>query len=408
MPDQYNRRSFLAGVLACGTLSASAGYLLQGSPRAGIKLVLDSGADSTGGRKAVIGLWNERHPDVQLALNEVPSETGGQKLTMRNHAVDGSADIINLDVIHVPEFAAADLIVPLELDGPNEYLDPLLHPLRHREDPGRYWAAPFNTDVGMMFQRLTDGSSDTDRQTLKEVLAQRAPDGSGRFVGQLRPQTSTAREAFVVNVLEHALAQDPGILGGDGVVSQDPRRWTQALRPLRDYVNTPKTPVASDENETVVVFDRLRSPYMRNWPVYYRRYKQNGQFGGRGVVVSSLPVGILGGQCLAVVKAGRHLDEAAAAVRFLTATPAQKTLALHGLAPTRMGAYDDADLKDLMPHLEAVRGAVEGSRPRPVHPDYAIFSRVVHDNVRSHLYEGADLGSDLITGMTLALTRRRW
>lgn len=407
MPDQYNRRSFLAGVLACGTLTAAAGYVLQSRPAPDITLRLATGDDDTGAREHLVNLWNDRHPHVKLTLQVVESETGGQKRVMRNDAAAGTVDIVNLDVIHVPEFAADGLIQPIELAGPNEFLDPLLEPVRNADSPGTHWAAPFNTDVGMLFQRHPDGTG-AELVTLAEVLSRRGRDGTGQFVGQLAPQTSTSREVFVVNVLEHALAQDPEIVSPDGVLSDSLEDWTRALRPLHDYVRSRGAPLASDSDDTLRRFEGQRLPYMRNWPVKYREFEPIAQTGETGVVIRPLPIGILGGQYLAVVKKSRHPVEAARAIAFLTDTPAQTALAMYGLAPTRMGAYDHANTRRLLPHLEAVRGAVEGSRPRPVHRNYGAFSDSFAVHIADYLKRDKPaLSSDLISDMKIALAPGR-
>jgi multiple sugar transport system substrate-binding protein len=327
---------------------------------------------------------------------------------MLNWARDGDVDIVNLDVIHIPEFAEAGLLEPIELDGHNEFLDPLLPPLR-ADDVDRYWAAPFNTDVGMMFQRFSDQPGRSELLPLSAALRSRAPDGSGLFAGQLRPKTLASREAFVINVLEHALAQDPEIIEPDGTVSYEVTRWQRALSPLREYVRSPGAPLADDEDDTAAIFEREQLGFMRNWPVRYRPFQdarraQAGQAGNTGIGLGALPIGILGGQSLAVVAKSPHVAEAVEAVRFLTDTPAQRALAMFGFAPTRMGAYDDRNLKTFLPHLSAIRGAVENSRPRPVHRNYGAFSEAVHTHVYRWLYDGQQaLTTDLIRDMKLAL-----
>ena len=60
MPDLYSRRSFLAGVLAAGTLSTTAGYLF--TRRSPVTLTLVTGADPTGGRVVILEFSKPRNP----------------------------------------------------------------------------------------------------------------------------------------------------------------------------------------------------------------------------------------------------------------------------------------------------------------------------------------------------------
>src|ERR687884_336705 len=104
MADLYSRRSFLAGVLAAGTLSTTATYLF--TRRSSITLKLVTGADPTGGRKLLITMWNELNPHTLIEVEEIHSSTNDQfdKFTKSR------ADIYNLDTVHIPRFVKAGRI----------------------------------------------------------------------------------------------------------------------------------------------------------------------------------------------------------------------------------------------------------------------------------------------------------
>ncbi len=108
---------------------------------------------------------------------------------------------------------------------------------------------------------------------------------------------------------------------------------------------------------------------MRNWPVGYRAVDraERAEPDTMEFRVGPLPVGILGGQNLAVATDTPYRAEAERVVRFLTGIPAQKLLATFGFAPTAVDAYTDPAVKAAIPHLTAIRNAVEQSRPRPPH-----------------------------------------
>jgi multiple sugar transport system substrate-binding protein len=66
-------------------------------------------------------------------------------------------------------------------------------------------------------------------------------------------------------------------------------------------------------------------------------------------------------------------------------------------------AYIDADLQEALPHLSLVRYAVEGSRPRPIHANYAEFARRFADHTRRHLHDGEELTQQFITDIRSVL-----
>jgi multiple sugar transport system substrate-binding protein len=404
VPEQYSRRSFLTGVLACGTLSASAAYLLPGGRSASpVELRIATGEDLTGGRDVLFDMWNRANPLVTARVDTINSGTGDERAVMLSRARAGEADILNLDVIHIPEFAAKGLITPIPLVNALEFLEPTLRMSVVDGQPDRYWAAPFNTDVGLLFRRRAD-EHPTEVRTLASII-DTIPNGSRQFVAQLRAAASTSDEAFVINVLEHALSRDGKILADDGMPAIDLGRWQRALNPLRDAIAAGRLALADTEDNSVEMFLRERRPYMRNWPVKFRELQR-----GRDpdattarLQIDPLPTGILGGQSLAVVAGSPHADRAIEFIHFLTDQPAQKIIAAHGLAPTRIAAYSDATLEVLVPHLSALREAVEKARPRPIHPNYRQFAQSFHEHANALLFEGTELSLRFITDINNAL-----
>ncbi|MBO4206522.1 extracellular solute-binding protein [Micromonospora echinofusca] len=407
MADHYSRRSFLSGVLACGTLSAGAVYLMPGGRSLpSVELRMVSGADPTGARDLLIDLWNRANPRTMIRLvNPITSGSGDERTSMLSKARAGEADIVNLDIIDVPEFARQQLITPIPLADSLQFIEPARRVSQVPDDPDLYWAAPFNTDVGMLFRRRAD-----ERDTAGHGLARALDDGTTadapQFVAQLQPNASTYDEAFVVNVLEHALSRDPDLIDADGTVSDDLERWQLALGPLRAAIADRRVRLSGDETDSLKIFvdDRLR--YMRNWPVKYRELQQAGDPDVRTgrIQVEPLPVGILGGQSLAIVARSPHVDRAREFIGFLTDDPAQKILAAHGLAPTRISAYGDANLRAVIPHLLRVREAVEAARPRPVHPNYRTFAKLVRDHANALLHDGRELTPEFVVEIRRTLS----
>lgn len=394
MTELYSRRSFLAGVLTAGTLSAAAGYVL--TRRESVQLTLASGADPTGGRRLLVTMWNELNPGARIELKEVNSSTRDQYETF----LATEADIFNLDVIHIPRFAEDGRIVPIAPRGELQLL-PMVRRLSARPDSDDFWALPFNADVGMLYRRITDKAVADEKPELADVLA-RSP---GDFVGQLRTVGPQTDEAFVINVLEHALAQDEAILEADGTLSFSLGQWREAVGPLAAAIKAERVRTEAGEDYTTRTFQRSNLQYMRNWPRSYptidrteRAKKETAE-----IRIGGLPIGILGGQSLAVSATSENREAAETAVHFLTSASSQLHLAKYGFAPTGLGAYIDPGLSEALPHLYDIRLAMESARPRPMHKRYTDFSQFFADHMRRYLHEGEPLTQRFIQDLQGAL-----
>lgn len=407
MPEPRSRRDFLTGVISCGTLTAGTAYLLPGGKSLpAVELNLVTAADPTGARHLLIDMWNQANPNTRVRVTDAGDATADQKRQMLTDARNGTADIVNLDTIDIQEFVSEELIAPIELQDVQLFVPRTIEASQVDNDPSRYWAAPFHTDVGVLFERLAAGDPGTDPKGLADVLDNLVRPQSQGFIGQLGPRSSASNEAFVVNVLEHAISRDNAILDANGIPVYDLGRWQKALNPLRQAISSGRVTLAHDEPTSREVF--MANPnrrFMRNWPSYYRVLQQNNDPDVRAdrIRVHPLPIGILGGRNLAVVKNSRNQDRAADLIRFLTSDEAQKIIAAYGLPPTRINAYGDPNLKAFIPHLEAIRGAVEKARPRPVRPRYGAFAAAIVTHVTRMLRDDVELPSMFIDDIRKAL-----
>ena len=388
MGELYSRRSFLAGVLTAGLLSSAAGYVF--TRRDPVTLTLATGAEPTGGgRNLLINVWNDLHPDIRIVVREIPSSTQDQfaKFTANR------SDIYNLDAIHIPRFAAAGRIEPIVPRNDSSLLPSVRRICQVEGETERLWAVPFNSDAGMLFRRVAD------KTAAPEVPDFRLVGLAPGFTGQLETVGAQTDEAFVVNVLEHALAQDDAILDPDGTLSFGLGQWKTALAPLADALRADRINAQTGEEDTIAAFRTGNLRYMRNWPVWFpgvdreERVKPD----TAEIRLSPLPAGVLGGQNLAIDRDSPHREEAEQVIHFLTDTPAQKLLATYGFAPTGLDAYIDSELQRNVPHLRIVRDAVEDARPRPVHADYALFAQRFKDHTYAYLHRGEELTQRFIT-----------
>ena len=375
-------------------LSTAAGYLL--TRRKAVTLTLATGDDDTGARELLVTMWNNLHPDVRIDVIEVNSSTRDQY----DKFIDTRADIYNLDVIHIPRFVQEKRIVSFNPGNDIQLLEPVRR-LTERPGTDEFWAVPFNSDVGMLYRRVTDKNAPDREPTLQDVM-RGAPN---QFVGQLKTVGPLTDEAFVVNVLEQALAQDAAILDEQGTLSYSVGQWMEALKPLADAIRRERVDGVAGEDETERTFEQENRRYMRNWPVHYPKVNltESGDPDTVQIRLGELTTGIIGGQNLAISADTDHRAEAERVIHFLTDTPAQKLLATYGFAPTGSDAYNDQYLTDSVPQLKVVRNAVTHSKPRPMHPNYAEFAGRFADHMTRFLYQHEPLSTEFIKDIQGAL-----
>ncbi len=336
----------------------------------------------------------------------------------------GAADVLNLDVIDIPFFQEQKHLAQVEPEDVNGFLakclltsqadDPGTSPTTDPEtrqtaapQPTAFWAVPFNADVGVLFQRLVaDFGPKTVAPPLAQVVDQGVADGSEAFALQLQAKPSSSAEAFVVNVLEHALSRDQQILDPTtGMPTLTPQRWQEALDPLRVAVGRGRFTRAPTEDTTRQAFQDGRLSYMRNWPVKYRELQQYADVDVRAsrIRVTRLPIGILGGQSLRgrLERREHRPRHRLHPVHDRPAGPEDPGLLRPAGRPHR--GLRRARVQAFIPHLGEVQTAVEDAQPRPVSPRYHEFSDVVVKHVSAFLDEGRDLTRRFTEEMAEAL-----
>jgi multiple sugar transport system substrate-binding protein len=333
---------------------------------------------------------------------------------------DTRFDIYNLDNEWVPEFAAGHFIRPLR--GELNLADFLPMPMKSGTYNHQLYAAPFTTDVGLLYYR-TDlvNKAQVDKLSSFRGLADRAqkvmathPGITTGYDGQF-----SSYEGLTVNVLEIINAAGAGAFRANGTIG-DPEAVTQGLTELSDWTTSgstgviPATELGYTESQSVADFAAGDALFMRNWPVYYQQLvtakgKGSGQL-AQNVAVAPLPFpSVLGGQDLAIAQASPHPAAALQVIKYLTSPQAERCLfAVAGFPATRAGAYaDDNTLPDGYGSVNGpalcgsevgssvkigttIRDAVTNNaflRPRTRY--YTEFSAIIQDQVPTLLRQGA-------------------
>ncbi|MBP2326360.1 multiple sugar transport system substrate-binding protein [Kibdelosporangium banguiense] len=378
------------------------------------ELVILSGKDQSNGgqRQELVNQWNQLNPNNPARIEELPIGADDQysEMVARAQAPDQAADVYNLDVTWMAEFAARDYIVALEDVDTSGFLEGPLRTCRYQDE---LWGLPFNTDAGLMYyqKHLKAPAKWGDIVTETRRVFSEAHDN--RLVAGYTAQLDDY-EGLVVNALEAVWAANGEVVdeGGDVVIDSPEARTglRQLADGLREAVPQVIMPDARNQDETrsTAAFGEGKALYMRNWPVAYRALQRlsSDEAGQEAFFkVTTLPgPSVLGGQNLAVSKKSKKPRAAKALIEFLTGPRSQQILFERGgFAATRQVVYLDAELQRLRPYAKELLAAISDARPRPVTPHYARFSETFRTIVNETLRDGGRLPPDAMQRLEAAL-----
>ncbi|MFF3765859.1 extracellular solute-binding protein [Streptomyces sp. NPDC001922] len=306
-------------------------------------------------RQRLIEAWDRSQPDVRVEIVRLPAAADDARSQLVAALQSGGADydVVNLDVPWTAEFAAGDLIRPLDGDPLHGMWGQVADTARFRK---RIWAVPFNTDAALLYYRkdiwkdaawrppATWGELDTAAGNAKDPRQVRQTFPYG-YATQL-----DSYEGLTVNAQEAVWAADGELVDTTGKVvaaSVDTQEGLTDLFQRFHGLMPPETSTA-DERDSLEMFRDEKVPFMRNWPYVYnvlaaKGSKVAGKFGvvplpGRGANGSS----VLGGQNLAVTRDSAHPDDARRLLDFLVRPAQQRCLLEAGFAPVLKATYEAA------------------------------------------------------------------
>jgi multiple sugar transport system substrate-binding protein len=345
----------------------------------------------------------DEHPDIRVVQRRTPdaADQRHQLYVQWLNAGASQPDILQLDVVWTPEFAAAGWILPLERFAPDTaaYLPASLEADRW---DGRLYALPWFIDVGMLYWR-TDlmGEPPTSLVELRRT-AERARDRGDvehGFVWQ-----GARYEGLVTVFLEHVGAFGGSLMGADGSVHVDEEPAVRALTWMRDAVwdvrTVPRATLTWHEEETRFAFQNGQAAFMRNWPYAWSLLEgdEDSRVAGHVGIApmpgmpGGAPTAALGGGQLAINANTDHPEAAWAVIEYLT-RPAQmlERAAVVGQYPARAALYDDPRLAEALGQdVGPLKAIVERARARPVTPVYTQLSEILQIQLHRALTRQAE------------------
>jgi multiple sugar transport system substrate-binding protein len=330
-----------------------------------------------------------RHPEIRVVQRPTPdaADQRHQLYVQWLNAQASQPDILQLDVVWTPEFAAAGWILDLDRFRPatDSFFPATIEANRWR---GRLYAMPWFVDVGMLYWRTDLMAAPPTTFAELDRIAAEARARRGLRYGLV---WQGARYEGLVAVFSEYLGAYGGRLLDGGRVTVGSPQAVQALTAMRNQIYrdgiVPQSALTWHEEECRFAFQNGESAFMRNWPYAYPLMEDTAtsRVAGRYAVAvmpsaqGGRPAATLGGQQLAINARSEHPEAAWAVLDYLT-QPAQMLERARGVGqfPTRTAIYDDPALAGALavPPAEA-RAVIEHALPRPVTPVYTQLSDIL-------------------------------
>jgi multiple sugar transport system substrate-binding protein len=346
------------------------------------------------------------HPDIRVELQRTPDDANQrhQLYVQWLNARAGNPDILQLDVIWTPEFAAAGWVLPLNRFGPksNDFFPATIEA---NTWAGKLYALPWFADVGLLYRRtdLVPNEPKDLSELVNDAHTATARSGGPRygFVWQ-----GARYEGLITTFVEYLGAFGGRILDEHGQVTVNRPEAVKALEFMRDelykYRVAPLDVLTWHEEEGRFAFQNGNSVFMRNWPYAYEPMRDTAQSKVAGkYAVSPMPAAgggvghstaTLGGGQLAINAYSDSPEAAYKLIEYLT-EPAQmlERAQAVGQYPTRPALYDSASLRSALAiPLDQARRAIESATPRPVTPIYTELSDILQIELHRALVGQAD------------------
>ena len=155
---RMTRRTFLERASVLGFSAVAATSLLESCSNNSIQLVWQSKFDTGGTYQELVHDFNTTNRDnIHVTLRSIQGGTNDLTVVERNmfRAQSTAVDIYSVDIVNVPEFAYQKWITPISESqwSASDRTKYLSSPLQACTFNGKIWAAPYRTDVGLIYYR---------------------------------------------------------------------------------------------------------------------------------------------------------------------------------------------------------------------------------------------------------------
>lgn len=404
---RIKRRTFLERAMIAGLSSSAAISLLeacggssnsQGGNGAAKSLVWQSENDSTPTYKNLVDTFNKtvgQQKGIHVTWNNGPTGGGDELLTKYTTALrarSSTMDVMSIDIIYPAQFGASEWTNPItDSQWPASERDKYLQgPIKGCTYQGKIWAAPYRTDLGILYYRKDLVSNPPT--TYDEMVSQ-AKGASPSKIKYGYVWQGSQYEGLVCDFVEVVHGYGGEVIDANNQVVVNSPEALQALTQMVSWVGSisPNAVTTYTEEPARLTWQNGDSAFMRNWPYAYvqsndpKQSKVAGKFD-----IASLPHGgketaghsAIGGWNLAINAFSKNPDEAWEFVHYMLQPDAQKGGAIGASwTVTLQSVYDDPDVQSKQPLFTRLKPILQNALPRPVSARYADVTKVIQQYV---------------------------
>lgn len=344
--------------------------------------------------KPFVKEFEEKNPGIRINLIEGPSDTNLIENLYTSAFLLGESpyDIINMDIVWVPKFAAAGWVRDLTDRIPPEQLSKFI---QGNVEGGRYrgklYRIPHASDAGMLYYR-------------KDILEQAGIPAPKTFEEMVKISQNLQKQGKATwgylwqgKQYEGVSAMFVEVLSGFGGFWANPQTFEvgldkpEAIKAVEFLKNTiasgisPPGVTTYGEEETRLLFQNGKALFLRNWPYVWKLANAEGSNVRGKIAIEPMlsSTGKTGGSCLGgwgwgIAKTSKHPEQAWKAIKYLTSEETQRKFILEtGLVPSYKSLFTNKEIVAQYPHYPQLLKVVERPALRPPLAQYAQASDIL-------------------------------
>ncbi|HAX77784.1 MAG TPA: ABC transporter substrate-binding protein [Cyanobacteria bacterium UBA11372] len=356
--------------------------------------LLMTAPDAQPWQQGLVRDFEAENPGIRINIIEGPNATNLLEDLYTSAFILGQSpyDLINMDVIWTPKFAAAGWLLDLsDRVTPEELAAFSQKDVEGGRYEGRLYRIPMRSDVGMLYYRedllreagLNPPETFEDLMRISQTLKQAGKANWG-YLWQGRQYEGLV--AMFIEVLEGfgGYWVNPNTLE----VGLDRPETLQAIEFLRNTVDEGVSPpgvTTYQEEETRRFFQSGQAVFLRSWPYVWPLANQQGSPINGKIAIQPMvhAPGRSGGACLGgwglgIAKSSPHPEEAWKAIQYFTGREAQRRFILTaGFVPSRRELFTDPEIVAKYPHYPQLLEVVDQAVLRPPIAQYAQASDIL-------------------------------
>lgn len=342
----------------------------------------------------IIRDFEATHPGIRLNFVEGPNATNAVEDLYTSSFLLGSSpyDLVYMDIVWVPKFAAAGWLTDLsDKVSDADLTDFLEGDLAGGRYQGGLYRMPVRSDAGMLYYRkdLLDAAGLKPPETFAELLQ----------ISQTIQKSGVVPWGYLWQgrQYEGAAAMFVEVLAGSGGFWIDPQtkavgldrpESVQAVKFLLDTIQTGVSPpgvVTYQEEEARRLFQSGAAVFLRNWPYAWPLANaEDSPVKGKIAIKPMVhapgqeSAACQGGWGWGIAKTTRHPKEAWEAVQYLTSLETQRKVTLStGYLPARRSLYNDPEIVRTYNFFPAMLNVLKNAALRPPIAQYAQASDIL-------------------------------